>query len=132
MNSFTYMRSELDRVWQIPFEQATMRCRRLIGSKSMQRATLIFQDLEAPTRSARIRTGVNEMMTWFVTTPLPYHKAHRQTNTSNPIPKKGQPESAHPCFSVARACGKLKRAYGLYRSNKLSNIVLINCRIPFQ
>jgi hypothetical protein len=65
MNSFTYMRSELDCVWQIPYELATMRWRRLIGFKAMPRAMLIFQYLEAPTQSASIRTGVNEMMTRF-------------------------------------------------------------------
>ena len=65
MNSFTYMRSEGDCVWQISFEQATLRDRRFIGPKAVHRVILIFQDLEASTQSARIRTGVNEMMTWF-------------------------------------------------------------------
>jgi hypothetical protein len=66
MNSFTYMRSEADCVWQIAFEQATMRDKNLIGSKAMHRVMLIFQGLEASTQSDRIRTGVNEMMTRFV------------------------------------------------------------------
>lgn len=65
-----YMRSELDRVWEIPGEQATMRCRRRTGSKAMHGAMRIFQSLEATTRSARIRTGVNEMMTRFVSEPI--------------------------------------------------------------
>src|SRR5215211_2062707 len=66
MNPFTYMRSEGDCVWQIPFEQATLRDRRCIGSKAVHRVMLIFQDLEVSTQSARIRTGVNEMMTLLV------------------------------------------------------------------
>src|SRR5437867_2945579 len=70
MNSFTYMRSEGDCVWQIPFEHATLRDRRFIGSKAVHRVMLIFQDLEASTQSASIRTGVNEMMTRFVQTVL--------------------------------------------------------------
>jgi len=60
------MRSEGDCVWQIPFEQAMLRDRRFIGSKAVHRVILIFQDLEALTQSASIRTGVNEMMTRFV------------------------------------------------------------------
>jgi hypothetical protein len=67
MNSFTYMRSEGNCVWQIQFEQATLRDRRFIGSKAVHRVMLMFQDLEASTQSARIRTGVNEMMTRFAT-----------------------------------------------------------------
>ena len=59
------MRSEGDCVWQIPFEQAMLRDRRFIGSKAVHRVILIFQDLEALTQSASIRTGVNEMMTRF-------------------------------------------------------------------
>ena len=66
MNSFTYMRSEADCVWQILCEQATLRDRRFIGSKAAHRVMLIFQDLEASTQSASIRTGVNEMMTLLV------------------------------------------------------------------
>jgi hypothetical protein len=66
--SFTYMRSEGDCVWQIPFEQATLGDRRFIGSKAVHRVMLIFQDLEASTQSASIRTGVNEMMTRFART----------------------------------------------------------------
>jgi hypothetical protein len=49
-----------------PFEQATLRDRRFIGSKAVHRVMLIFQDLEASTQSVRIRTGVNEMMTLLV------------------------------------------------------------------
>src|SRR5215208_2379110 len=66
MNPFTYMRSEGDCVWQIPFEQATLRDRRFIGSKVVHRVMLIYQGLEASTQSASIRTGVNEMMTLLV------------------------------------------------------------------
>jgi hypothetical protein len=65
MVSFTYMRSEADCVWQIPFEQATLRDRRFIDSKAVHRVMLILQDLEASTQSAIIRTGVNELMTRF-------------------------------------------------------------------
>src|SRR5438093_10000758 len=65
MNSFTYMRSEGDCVWQIPFEQAILGDRRFIGSKAVHRVMLIFQGLEVSTQSASIRTGVNEMMTRF-------------------------------------------------------------------
>jgi hypothetical protein len=75
MNSFTYMRSEGDCVWQIPCEQATLRARCYIGSNAVHREMLILQDLEASTQSASIRTGVNEMMTRFVFTlcPSPRH-----------------------------------------------------------
>jgi hypothetical protein len=50
--------------------------RRFIGSEVVHRVMLIFQDLETSTQSARIRTGVNEMMTRFVTSThsrLPYY-----------------------------------------------------------
>jgi hypothetical protein len=36
-----------------------------MSSKAIQRVILIFQDLEALTRSARVRISVNEMMTGF-------------------------------------------------------------------
>jgi hypothetical protein len=65
MNSFTYMRSEADCVWQILCEQATLRDRRFIGSQAAHRVILILQDIEASTQSASIRTGVNEMMSRF-------------------------------------------------------------------
>ena len=65
MNFFTYMQSEGDCVWQIPFEQATLRDRCFIGSEAVHRVMLIFQDLEASIQSARIRTRVNETMTRF-------------------------------------------------------------------
>ena len=54
-----------NRAWHIPFEQATLRDRRVIDSKAVHRVMLIFQDLEASTQSARIRTGVYELMTRF-------------------------------------------------------------------
>ena len=66
MNSFTYMRSEADCIWQILCEQTTLRDRRFIGSQAAHGVILIFQDLEASTQSASIRTGVNEMMSRFV------------------------------------------------------------------
>ena len=65
MNSLTYMRRELDCVWHIPYELATLRWRHLIVSKAMPRAVLIFQYVEAPTPSTSIRAHVNEMMTRF-------------------------------------------------------------------
>ncbi len=64
------MRSEGDCVWQIPFEPATLRDRCFIGSEAVPRVMLIFQALGVSTQSARIRTGVNEMMTRFV--PFPF------------------------------------------------------------
>ena len=65
MNSFTYMRSEADCIWQILCEQTTLRDRRFIGSQAAHGVILIFQDLEASTQSASIRTGVYEMMSRF-------------------------------------------------------------------
>src|SRR4030095_11330142 len=63
MRDSKYMRNEGDCVWQSPFEHATLRDRRFIGPKAVHRAMLIFQDLEASTQSARIRTVVKKMMT---------------------------------------------------------------------
>ena len=57
--------TRIHRAWHIPFEQATLRNRCFIGSKAEHRVILIFQDLETSTQSARIHTGVNEMMTRF-------------------------------------------------------------------
>jgi hypothetical protein len=53
------------------FAQATMRHRRGRSSKAIHGVMLILQDLEALTRSASIRTGVNEMMTRFATAVPP-------------------------------------------------------------
>ena len=44
MHSFTYMRSEGDCVWQIPFEQVTLRDKRFIGFEAVHTVILIFQD----------------------------------------------------------------------------------------
>ena len=124
MNSFTYMRSEADCVWQILCEQATLRDRRFIGSQAAHRVILIFQDLEASTPSASIRTGVNEMMSRFGQggTLVLRHHCHRSRTGASRRSAAALPSQRHsrPGASLmpapALACPGLLRASAVAES----------------